>query len=192
MSTYGIRGLSGLLLTLGAAYTLAADDIEGQHGMLNITGSIYETPCGIKMASLHQTVDLGVISAGKLQRPGDQADPVAFQLNFQDCQRPAGSIRSERSGNLTWSAYQPVLSVAFLAPADADDPRLAKVQGVTGMGLRLTDPLGRDVQLGTRGEPLFLTLGGSSETWTVQPTRTAAPLSSGSFRAVVGFRLNYE
>lgn len=192
MNTYSVRVVSGLLLTLGAAHAQAGDDIEGQSGTLNITGSLYETPCSIEMASLHQAVNLGVVSAGKLQRPGDQANSVAFQLRFQDCERPAGSVWNERTGNLTWSAYQPVLSVAFLAPADADDPRLIKVQGVTGMGLRLSDPLGRDVQLGTRGEPLFFAVGGSTETWKVQPTRTASPLSGGVFRAVVGFRLNYE
>ncbi|MFO5730268.1 type 1 fimbrial protein, partial [Klebsiella pneumoniae] len=71
---------------------------------------------------------------------------MAFQLLFEDCRRTAGRIASERTGNLTWSAYQPVLSVAFIAPADADDPRLVKVQGITGMGLRLTDSQGRDVQ----------------------------------------------
>ncbi len=192
MSTHAINLISSVLLALVTTHALAADDIEGQNGTLHITGSLHESPCGLKMTSQHQTVDLGVISTGQLLRPGDPASPVAFHLQFEDCQRPAGSIRSEQSANLTWSAHQPVMSVAFLAPADADDPRLAKVQGITGLGLRITDPLGRDVQLGRRGEPLILTLGGSTETWTVHPTRTAAPLSSGSFWAVMGFRLNYE
>ncbi|WP_025858655.1 fimbrial protein [Pseudomonas sp. CHM02] len=190
MKLHIVKGLGGLLLAfVGRVY---AEDVEGMNGMLNITGSMHETPCSLEMTSLHQTVELGSVSTSQLQRPGDQAKPVAVQLLFTDCHRTAGSIRSERTGNLTWSAFQPVLSVAFLAPADADDPRLVKVQGVTGMGLQLTDALGRDVQLGSRGEPLFLPLGGNTQTWLVQPTRTSAPLTSGAYRAVVDFRLNYE
>ncbi|WP_226475683.1 fimbrial protein [Pseudomonas sp. MWU16-30323] len=181
-----------LLLVMAPAHALDEGDIEGMAGMLNIIGSMHEMPCSLEMTSLHQTIDLGDISASQLRRPGDQATSRPFQLRFQDCQRTAGSIASERTGNLTWSAHQPVLSVAFIAPADADDPRLVKVQGITGMGLRLTDAEGRDVQLGSRGEPLFLPLGGNTQTWHVQPTRTSAPLTSGAFRAVVDFRLNYQ
>ncbi|KMT53773.1 fimbrial protein [Pseudomonas fildesensis] len=193
MKLHKAKVLGCLLLALMArAHAADEEDVEGMVGMLNISGSMHETPCSLEMSSLHQTIDLGAISAGQLQRPGDQATSVAFQLRFNDCRRTAGSITSERTGNLTWSAFQPVLSVAFMAPADADDPRLVKVQGITGMGLRLTDALGRDVQLGSRGEPLFLPLGGSTQTWNVQPTRTSAPLTSGAFRAVVDFRLNYE
>lgn len=193
MKLHKAKVLGCLLLALMArAHAADEEDVEGMVGMLNISGSMHETPCSLEMTSLHQTIDLGAISAGQLQRPGDQATSVAFQLRFNDCRRTAGSITSERTGNLTWSAFQPVLSVAFMAPADADDPRLVKVQGITGMGLRLTDALGRDVQLGSRGEPLFLPLGGSTQTWNVQPTRTSAPLTSGAFRAVVDFRLNYE
>lgn len=190
MKSQKMKVFGGLLLaTLHSAH---AADIEGMNGMLNISGSMHETPCVLEMASVHQTVDLGAVSASQLQRPGDQAKAVAFEMRFNDCHRTAGSIRSERTGNLTWSAFQPVLSVMFLAPADADDSRLVKVQGVTGMGLQLTDALGRDVQLGARGEPLFLPLGSNTQVWTVRPTRTSASLTSGAFRAVVDFRLNYE
>lgn len=193
MKSHYMKVLGSLLLALAAGVNAQDDgDIEGMSGMLNIIGAMHETPCSLEMASAYQTVDLGAVSASKLQRPGDQAPAKAFQLLFQDCQRTAGSIRSDRTGNLTWSAYQPVVSVTFLAPADVDDPRLVKVQGITGMGLRLTDERGRDVQLGSRGEPLFLALGNSTRSWIVQPTRTSAPLTSGAFRAVVDFRLNYE
>lgn len=160
--------------------------------MLNVLGSMHESPCSLDMTSLHQTVELDAVSTNQLQRPGDQATAKAFQLRFTDCLRTAGRVRNERTGNLTWSAYQPVLSVTFDAPADADDPRLVKVQGITGMGLQLTDALGRDVQLGSRGQPLFLPVGRNTQTWRVRPTRTSAPLTSGAFKAVVQFRLNYE
>lgn len=185
-----VTALSALLLTLHAAQGQA--EIQGMSGVLDISGSLINSPCVLDMASADQAVDLGNVSRSQLLRPGDQASPVAFQLRFVDCNRASGSLMNERTGNLVWSAYQPVVSVAFLAPADANDPRLVKVQGVTGMGLRLTDALGRDVRLGARGEPLFLAHGSDTLTWQVQPTRTATALSNGAFRARVDFRLIYE
>ncbi|QHF46023.1 fimbrial protein [Pseudomonas sp. S35] len=193
MTSQRMKVLGCLLWVLAAgAHAEDEEDVEGASGLLNVLGAMHESPCSLEMASLHQTVDLDAVSSSQLQRPGDQATAKAFQLRFTDCQRTAGRVRSDRTGNLTWSAYQPVLSVAFSAPADAEDPRLVKVQGVTGMGLHLTDALGRDVQLGSRGEPLFLPVGRNTQTWNVRPTRTSAPLTSGVFRAVVEFRLNYE
>ncbi|RMT87572.1 hypothetical protein ALP39_03853 [Pseudomonas marginalis pv. marginalis] len=193
MTSQRVKVLGGLLWILAVgAHAEDEEDIEGMSGLLNVLGAMHESPCSLEMASLHQTVDLDAVSTSQLQRPGDQATAKAFQLRFTDCQRTAGRVRSERTGNLAWSAYQPVLSVAFSAPADDEDPRLVKVQGITGMGLHLTDALGRDVQLGSRGEPLFLPVGRNTQTWKVRPTRTSAPLTSGVFRAVVEFRLNYE
>jgi type 1 fimbria pilin len=193
MKSQRVKLLGGLLWIVAAGVQAQDEEpIEGMSGMLNVRGAMHESPCSLEMTSQHQMVELDAVSTSQLQRPGDQATAKAFQLRFTDCQRTAGRVRNERTGNLTWSAYQPVLSVTFQAPADADDPRLVKVQGITGMGLQLTDALGRDVQLGTRGQPLILPVGRNIQTWNVHPTRTAAPLTSGAFRAVVEFRLNYE
>lgn len=171
-----------------------ADDepIIGTDGLLDISGSLHHEPCILEMTSAYQTVELNNISRSHLLRPGDMAPPVAFQLRFLDCRRIAGGLPDARKSTLVWSPYEPVLSVAFVAPADADDPRLVKVKGITGMGLRLTDTHGRDIRLGAWGAPLFLAHGGDSVTWHVQPTRTSAPLTNGAFRAVVDFRLNYH
>ena len=179
-------------LLLASAQHAQAEIHDAMSGVLEISGEFVNSPCVLDMSSADQSVDLGNVSRSQLLRPGDQASPVAFQLRFVDCNRASGSLMNERTGNLVWSAYQPVVSVAFLAPADADDPRLVKVQGVTGMGLRLTDALGRDVRLGSRGEPLFLAYGNDTLTWQVQPTRTRAALSNGAFRATVDFRFIYE
>jgi len=168
------------------------DPVVSQNGVLEISGSLQHAPCVLNMTSAYQTVELGNVARSHLQQAGDRAPPVTFQLRFMDCRRIAGSLRNERTGTLVWSRYEPVLSVAFIAPADADDPRLIKVQGVSGMGLRLTDPLGRDARLGQGGEPLFLAHGSDTLTWHVQPTRTSAPLTNGPFRAVVDFRLTYD
>lgn len=185
-----VTALCCLWLALHAVQGRA--EVEGMGGVLDISGSLHNSPCVLDMASADQAIDLGSVPRSQLMRPGDQALPVAFQLRFLDCQRASGSSLNARTGKLVWSAYQPVVSVAFVAPADAHDPRLVKVQGVTGMGLRLTDALGRDVRLGSGGEPLFLERGDDALTWQVQPTRTSAALSNGAFRATVDFKLMYE
>lgn len=182
-----------LLWTSLTTYAQAEDEPQLSHdGQLEVSGSLHHAPCVLDMSSAYQTVELNNVSRSQLQRPGDSASPVALQLRFLDCRRVAGSLTNERTGRLVWSPYEPVLSVAFLAPADADDPRLIKVQGITGMGLRLTDPLGRDVRLGDHGAPLFLAPGRDTLTWQIQPTRTSAPLTNGAFRATVDFRLTYD
>ena len=184
------RVLGCLLLALQAAPGHA--EIEGMSGVLLVSGALTNSPCVLDMTSADQAIDLGSVPRNQLLQPGDEASPVAFQLRFVDCRRASGSLLNERTGNLVWSAYQPVVSVAFLGQADPDDARLLKVRGVTGMGLRLTDALGRDVRLGGRGEPLFLDRGSDTLTWQVRPTRTRAALTSGAFRATVDFRLVYE
>jgi len=67
-----------------------------------------------------------------------------------------------------------------------------KAQGVSGLGLRLLDAQGRDVRLGGRGAPLWLTPGSNVLGYRVMPERTVAPLRAGSYRAVVDFHLDYE
>lgn len=185
-----VAALSSLLWVFPTFTTQA--EVEGMSGLLDISGSLHHSTCVLEMTSSYQTVALGSVPRSQLQSLGDGATPVAFQLRFADCRRASGSVTNERTGKLVWSAYQPVVSVAFLAPADADDPRLVKVKGLTGMGLRLTDSMGRDVRLGSQGEPLFLAHGSDTLTWYVQPIRTSAALTNGAFRAVVDFRLNYE
>jgi type 1 fimbria pilin len=73
-----------------------------------------------------------------------------------------------------------------------DNPRLVKVQGVSGLALHLMDPEGRDVRLGSRGKPLLVTPGQNVLTYTVVAERTIAPLVAGAFWAVVNFRLSYD
>lgn len=188
-----VMALSGALSVLLLMDAYADEEpVYGANGLLDISGSLHHEPCILDMTSAYQTVELNTISRSDLARPGDMAPPVAFQLRFLDCRRIAGGLPDARRSTLVWSPYEPVLSVAFVAPADADDPRLVKVKGVTGLGLRLTDTHGRDVRLGAWGAPLFLAHGGDTVTWYVQPTRTPAPLSNGAFQAVVDFRLNYH
>ncbi|WP_426509625.1 fimbrial protein [Serratia proteamaculans] len=172
----------------------AADNwnIDGANGVLHVRGALTESACWLEMPSAWQDIWLGETGTAKLARFGDRGTPVAVQLHLRDCLRSPAKNRDLRSGNVLWSTAQPAVSVSFVAPADADNPQLVKVRGASGVALRLTDALGRDVRLGERGAPLLLTPGQSVLNYRVMPERTRAPLQAGAYSAHVDFRLSYD
>lgn len=167
-------------------------NVEGANGVLHVRGELTESACRLDMQSVRQDVWLGRIGTGRLRRVGDRGTPVAVRLTLRDCLRSASRNRDARTGNLLWSASQPAVSVSFVAPADADNPQLVSVRGVSGLALRLTDEAQRDVHLGSRGAPLLLTPGQNELTYTVTPERTGAFLQPGAYWAQVDFRLDYD
>jgi type 1 fimbria pilin len=190
--------LLALSLTLQAGAAHAAptdnDDVDGEHATLYVEGKLTEAACTLDMASEFQQVSLGRVPIGTLEKPGDRGEPVAFHLRLKDCLRVAGQKRGNRSGNFVWSSNQPVVTVAFLAPADADKAELVKVFGpeVHGVGLRLTDSEFSDIRLGTWGRPVFISPGQDTLTFYVIPERTNSQLIGGAFTATVNFQLSYQ
>ncbi|HGM6909402.1 TPA: fimbrial protein [Serratia marcescens] len=184
--------LAAMLWLLPASQAADNWDVEGANGVLYIEGALTESACRLEMDSARQDIRLGDVSTGRLAQAGDRGAAVAFELRLRDCLRTAAASRDERSGALSWAEDQPAVRVSFRAPADADNPQLVKAQGVSGLGLRLLDAQGRDVRLGSRGMPLWLTPGSDVLSYSVAPERTAAPLRAGSYRAVVDFSLSYD
>lgn len=192
------RGLAitllGLCLLNSPGASALADNwnVDGEHGVLNITGALSQGACRLEMNSERQLVQLGNISTGDLVNQGDRAEPVPFQIVLRDCLLTGGRQRDARTSNVVWDASQPVVSVSFVAPADSDSPQLVKVVGAKGMGLRLLDGQHRDVRLGSRSQPQFISLYNDVLTYYVIPERTSGPLEAGAFKAAVNFRLNYD
>lgn len=186
--------LGTLLLLLPNAHGQVVDNgyTDGANGVLQVRGALTESACRLEMSSARQDIQLGETGTGRLQNVGDRGTPVGFELRLQDCLRsPAGSSGS-RSGTLVWAAQQPAVTVSFRASSDMDNQQLVKAQGVSGLALRLTDPLGQHVLLGSRGQPLLLTSGQNTLAYTVAPERTRAPLMAGAYSATVDFRLSYD
>lgn len=167
-------------------------NVKGVNGALHISGDFVEGACRLDMTSQTQEVSLGNTSTEALQNPGDRGEPVAFTLRLRDCVRSGSEMLNTRSGNSSWDSLQPAISVTFLAPADADSPELVQVNGLTGLGLRIADSARRDVRLGERTLPQFVTPTNDALVYYVQPERTPAPLTTGTWQATVGFRLNYD
>jgi type 1 fimbria pilin len=184
----------GMMLWLLPAVQATTDnwDAEGANGTLYVQGALTESACRLEMDSAHQDIALGEVGTGRLQVIGAQGEPVRFELRLADCLRSTAGSRDVRTGGLTWANEQPAVTVSFRATRDADNPQLVKARGVSGLGLRIADGHGRDVRLGSRGEPLLVTPGQNALSYTVTPERTPASLVAGSFRAVVDFHLSYD
>ncbi len=184
--------LTALLWLLPAAQAGDNWTVDGANGVLLVRGALTESACRLEMDSARQEVWLGEAATGRLTQLGDRALPVAFELRLRDCLRGPTGSRDERSGARYWAPDQPAVRVSFRAVTDVDNPQLVKAQGISGLGLRLLDPRGRDVRLGSRGEPLWLAPGDNSLTYRVVAERTAAPLRAGAYRAAVDFSLSYD
>lgn len=189
--------LCALLFTCAAVFTgfsAQADnwEVDGEHGELQVYGTLMEGACQLTMASQDQQVDLGPIASSTLRRPGDSGLPVPFTIKLTRCVRSGGVQDDRYTGRLVWDAHQPVVTLSFLALAEPMMPSLIKASGASGVALRLEDAQHRTVVPGERGEPQFLTPDSNVLTYTVTPVRTPAPLTAGFFRATVNFQVSYD
>ncbi|OAH32769.1 fimbrial protein [Serratia marcescens] len=182
----------GMMLWLLPAAQAEDWGVDGNTGRLWVSGALIESACRLEMTSVRQEVALGTTATGRLTRPGDTGTPVHVALRLTDCLHSPSNNLDRRIGTRSWAPNQPAVSVSFLAPADADNPQLVKVDGAQGLGLRLRDSQGEDVRLGDRGRPLRLTPGQDTLDYTITPERTAATLAPGAWRAVVDFHLSYD
>lgn len=168
------------------------EDVGGEHGTLTVAGQLVDSPCRMSMESRDQSINLGTLASADLTYPGARSQPVRFSVRLENCLAASGHLYDDRTDALTRGADQPVVNVAFTAPADFSDPSLMKLSGVKGIALRLTDAQNHDIRLGDRGVPHLLTPGDNMLNWTVVAERTPGSLVPGAFRAVADFRLSYE
>ncbi|WP_050861867.1 fimbrial protein [Enterobacter kobei] len=187
-----------LLLLLSAilfgrtAFSAPSTEMNDNYGQLMVHGLLVEGACQLDMRSEYQEIDLGAIPLGSLMKTGDMALPVPFVLRFNDCIRSGGLQKFPYADSYVWDDLQPVVTLSFDAPADPHMPDLISVSGVTGLALKLQDPSGHLVRPGEKGIPQFLTPSDNQLIYTVTAVRTPAPLTTGVFRAVADFRVNYD
>ncbi|ENY5536621.1 fimbrial protein [Salmonella enterica] len=180
------------MLATTCAGAASLEGVDGEHGLLTVTGELVDSPCRLSMDSRDQSVDLGTLASADLVYPGARSQPVIVTVKLEGCLPAAGRQYDAHTGTTTFSRSQPVVDVAFSAPADFSDPALMKLTGVEGIALRITDQNNRDIRLGSRGAPQLLTPGDNSLHWLIFAERLPGPLRPGAFRAVADFRLSYD
>lgn len=181
---YLSRHLAGAMLVsaiLWSASCAATDDwnVSGEHGDLQVHGVLMEAPCELDMRSEFQDVKMDSSVIAHLHHAGDTGQPVQLIIHLLGC-FPA------RAGT------EALPLVSFMSAADPDEPTLLKIGGVSGVGLRILNEQGRQIQPGERHQPQFSLAGGNTLVYNVIPVRTSAPLTTGWFKATVDFRMNYE
>lgn len=183
--------IPALAMSLSAS---AMDDwnIDGEHGELQVHGLLTEGACQLDMTSQFQQVSLGAIPLNLLAKVGDEGQPVRFQLRLRGCSRSGGSQDDRYTSTTTWDAIQPVVTISFSGVTDPLLPGLFKTNGVSGIGLKITDPQGRRLRPGERGEPLLITPGDNLLNYQVTPVRTPAALTTGDFSALARFEVSYD
>lgn len=166
-------------------------DIDGTHGTLHVHGALTESACRLAMSSEYQMIDLGITGTGNLQKIGSTGTPVAFQFHLEDCLSVESRAR-DQLGNLLWSPDLPAMKIRFLAPENKEDSRLVAVNGVSGIGLKISDKKNNFIPIGEYSSPQLLSLGHNQFIYYVTPVRTSASLISGVYQAIIQFQLIYE
>lgn len=186
---------TSIVLALLAALvsgTLSKTATASVDGELRVYGLLLEGACQLDMTSAHQTVSLGPIARHVLAKTGGRGEPVSFRIKLSRCSRTGGNQSDRYNWTSTQDAILPVVTLSFAGVTLPQAPGLLEATGVSGIGLAVTDPLGRPVTPGERGEPLFLAPGNNVLTYTVTPVRTAQMLTTREFRAVADFKVSYD
>lgn len=181
-----------LLATGKAAYAGDNDVVDGDTGVLYVSGMLARGACNIDSDTLQQSVNLGTLRSGELLNPGDQSSGRAFHLELHDCFDPEAMPQPGLDGNRSIGDGLPFVRVSFMSAADSDNPALIAVNGAQGFGLRLEDSSHRTVPLNQQAEPLRVKNGDSVLTYYLLPERTHAILREGAWQAVVYIGMNYD
>ncbi|MGM0939175.1 MAG: fimbrial protein [Pseudomonadota bacterium] len=165
-------------------------NVDGQHGVVYVNGSLTESPCRLAMTSSYQTVAMGSLDTGTLQHNG-KGTPVPFQIELEDCLETGTRLENIQTGMTAWSSSQPAVKIRFLAPTVRLHSDFVKVTGAEGLGLAVTTPSGALLPMGQNSEPQLLPSGQSQLTYYVTPVRTGT-LVPGAYSALIAFEMIYE
>ncbi|MFY3771024.1 hypothetical protein AHYW_003761 [Providencia manganoxydans] len=165
-------------------------NVDGQHGIVYVKGSLTESPCRLAMTSSYQSIDMGNIDIATLQHNGKGA-PVPLQIELVDCLETATRLENVQTGMTAWSSSQPAVKIRFVAPSVPFYNDFARVSGVKGLGLAITTPSGVLLPLGQESEPQLLPSGQSKLTYYVTPVRTGQ-LQPGAYSALIAFEMLYD
>ncbi|MEX9949307.1 fimbrial protein [Providencia alcalifaciens] len=165
-------------------------NVDGQHGVVYVTGSLTESPCQLAMTSSYQSIEMGNLDVGTLLRNG-KGTPISFQIELENCLETQTQLSNVQTGMTAWSSSQPAVKIRFLAKSTQSTPNVAQVNGAEGLGLAITALNGSLLPLGSDSEPQLLPPGQSKLTYYVTPVRTGT-LQPGAYSALIAFEMLYD
>lgn len=174
------------------SFAAAADQPPGESFTIQVSAKLVQAPCWMKLNSRDQTVVLPPVPTTQLSAVGNKSAKTDFRIEMRGCTSEPGVQVDKRSGLKTWSVDSPVVSVMFTGVQDAESPSLFAVSGATGIALEITDSRGNTVLPGIATAPFIVQTINAAMPLQVALVRTSAPLTPGSWRAVLQFVVNYD
>ncbi|HHR5943374.1 TPA: fimbrial protein [Providencia alcalifaciens] len=165
-------------------------NVDGQHGVVYVKGSLTESPCQLAMTSSDQTVEMGNLDTNTLLRNG-KGTPVPFHIELENCLETETQLSNQQTGMTAWSLSQPAVKIRFVAPTELFSTNLIQVTGAHGLSLTVTTPSGKLLSMGQASNPQLLPSGQSQLTYYVTPVKTG-PLHPGAYSALIAFEMQYE
>ncbi|WP_368909311.1 fimbrial protein [Proteus penneri] len=165
--------------------------VDGLYGVIYVHGILTESACRLDMNSLYQTIDLGTFNTGQLIREG-HGNPVAIHLKLRDCIRSPAIGEDKWTSTKIWDPSQPSVTVKFSGVTSIESPTLLHVNGVSGMGLKISNEQGQDVRIGSGTAPLSTVSRNGVLTYYVTPQKTGHVIKGGIFSTQINFQLNYD
>lgn len=162
---------------------LAAD--QG-NGVVTLEGQIIDAACALDTGSAYQVIEMDSMPVGRLVREGE-GDPYPFSLRLVNCSLTDSRLAQSAGKLPDWQHVR----VTFDGLTDREGRSFAAVGSSQGVALHITDAQGRE---SIPGVPMSLTpVTGSSQVlhYTLRLVGNERPISVGSHRAAVSFRLEY-
>lgn len=161
-------------------------------GELYVYGDLQENTCRMTMDSVWQEVNLGSTPRADVNMVGKSARPVTVTIYLHDCPELAHWSTNITPLTETASSMQPPYKARFVAVSDNENPALIKVNGASGIGLRLKDSRGKTIKFSRLSDAMLLNPGQDQITFTLTPERTSAPFKAGPYHALINFSMLYQ
>ncbi|MBP6120839.1 MULTISPECIES: fimbrial protein [Providencia] len=167
-------------------------EVDGQHGVIHVSGALTENPCRLAMDSSNQSVSLGNISFANLNQSTGWGRQVPFQIELLDCLEVQTELQNFQMGQSVWSTTQPAVKVRFIAPTVPQYTDIIRVNGIQGLGLQVMNVAGQVLPIGKDSNPMLIASGQNRLTYYVTAVRTSGPLIPGAFSALIAFEMLYD
>lgn len=174
------KRLSLLTLLICVANSSTSSAHDQGHGVVNMAGSIIDTPCAIDVPSRDQTIDMATLPLGQIIRDG-QGPTRPFSIQLVNC-----TLTPLLPNRPDWSHFQ----VTFDGPTAHDN--LFSVSGrARGVGLQIADAAG---VIAIPGKPMpayGLQLGDMRLNYTLRLMGDHQTLRAGTYQTTLRFKLDY-
>ncbi len=167
-------------------------EVDGQHGVIHVSGSLTENPCELSMESSNQSVSIGNIPFSKLNNSKQSIQPVPFKIELLNCLQVQTELQNFQTGQSVWSSTQPAVKIKFLAVSVPENPNIISINGAHGFGLQIANPAGQILPIGKESNLMLIASGQNKLMYYISVIRTSGPLIPGKFSALIAFEMLYD